>query len=97
MATADSPPRCMQSIEVIHILGVGISVVAFAFGAIAVTAARTGIGYPEEAREASASHTADRLPAPGEEAAADGITLDPEVSADEREVGGEVKGEGQVD
>ena len=54
----------------------------------------------EEAREAGAPHTADRPPTPEEEAAAEGITLDPDVSEHEREmgkIGAQVKGEGQID
>jgi hypothetical protein len=54
----------------------------------------------EEAREAAAAHTADRPPTPDEEAAAEGNTLDPEVSGHEREmgkIGADVKGEGQID
>ncbi len=41
----------------------------------------------EEAREATAAHTADRPPTPEEEAAAEGNTLDPEVSEHEKEMG----------
>ncbi len=54
----------------------------------------------EEARKAEASHTADRPPAPDEEAAADGNRLDPGVAEHEREmdtIGSELKGEGQID
>jgi hypothetical protein len=53
----------------------------------------------EEAREAAAAHTADRPPTPDEEAAAEGNTLDPEVSRHEREMGktgADVKGEGEI-
>ncbi|MGO8824172.1 MAG: hypothetical protein ACLQU9_02920 [Acidimicrobiales bacterium] len=54
----------------------------------------------EEAREAVASHTADRPPTPGEEAAAERNQLDPDVAAHEREMGklgAEIEGEGQID
>ena len=54
----------------------------------------------EEGREASAAHTADRPPTAEEEAAAEGNTLDPDVSLHEREmgkIGAEVKGEGEID
>jgi hypothetical protein len=54
----------------------------------------------EEAREAAASHTADRPPTPGEDAAAESNELDPEVAEHEREMdklGAETKGEGQID
>jgi len=54
----------------------------------------------EELLEASVAHSADRPPTPDEEAAADGNTLDPEVSEHEREmgkIGAEVKGEGEID
>jgi hypothetical protein len=54
----------------------------------------------EEAREASAAHTADRDPTPEEEAAAEGNTLEPGVSEHEREmgrIGAETKGEGEID
>ncbi len=54
----------------------------------------------EEAREASAAHTADRPPTSDEEAAAEGNTLDPEVAEHEREmgkIGAEVKGEGAIE
>ena len=54
----------------------------------------------EEAREAEASHTADRPPTPDEAAAAEGNQLDPEVAEHEREMdrlGADVKGEGQID
>jgi hypothetical protein len=54
----------------------------------------------EEAREAAASHTADRPPTPDEEAAAESNRLDPEVAEHEREMdrlGAEIKGEGQID
>jgi hypothetical protein len=54
----------------------------------------------EEAREATASHTADRPPTPDEEAAAESNQLDPEVAEHEREMdtlGAEIKGEGQID
>jgi hypothetical protein len=54
----------------------------------------------EEAREATAAHTADRPPTADEEAAAEGNTLDPGVSEHEREmgkIGAEVKGEGEID
>jgi hypothetical protein len=54
----------------------------------------------EEAREATAAHTADRPPTAEEEAAAEGNTLDPEVSEHEKEmgkIGAEVKGEGEID
>ena len=53
-----------------------------------------------EAREAEASHTADRPPTPDEEAVADDNQLDPAVAEHEREmgkIGSEVKGEGQID
>ena len=53
----------------------------------------------EEAREATAAHTADRAPTPDEEAAAEGNTLEPGVSEHEREmgkIGAEVKGEGEI-
>jgi hypothetical protein len=53
----------------------------------------------EEAREARASHTADRPPTPDEERAAESNTLDPDVSEHEREmgkIGAEVKGEGEI-
>jgi hypothetical protein len=61
---------------------------------------RTDATRAEEAREAGAPHAADRPPTPEEEAAADGNTLDPEVSEHEQEmdkIGAEVKGEGQID
>jgi hypothetical protein len=54
----------------------------------------------EEAREATAAHTADRPPTAEEEAAAEGNALDPEVSEREKEmgkIGAEVKGEGEID
>ncbi len=54
----------------------------------------------EEMLESAAAHTADRPPTPEEEAAAEGNTLDPEVSEHEREmgkIGAEVKGEGEID
>jgi hypothetical protein len=54
----------------------------------------------EEAREAVASHTADRLPTPDEEVAAEGNQLDPGVAEHEREmgrIGAEVRGEGEID
>jgi hypothetical protein len=54
----------------------------------------------EEAREAAASHTADRPPTPDEEAAAESNQLDPEVAEHEREMdklGAEIEGEGQID
>jgi hypothetical protein len=53
----------------------------------------------EEEREAQAAHTADRPPTADEEAAAEANTLDPEVSAHEREMdklGADVKGEGEI-
>lgn len=53
----------------------------------------------DEAREAVASHTADRPPTPDEEAAADGNRLDPGVAEHEREMdtlGAEVEGEGHI-
>ena len=53
----------------------------------------------EEAREATAAHTADRPPTAEEEALAEGNTLDPEVSEHEKEmgkIGAEVKGEGDA-
>jgi hypothetical protein len=54
----------------------------------------------EEAREAAASHTADRPPTPDEETAAESNQLDPEVAEHEREMdklGAEIEGEGQID
>jgi hypothetical protein len=54
----------------------------------------------EEEEEAGATHAADRAPTAEEEVAADENTLDPDVSAHEREmgrIGAEVKGEGQID
>jgi hypothetical protein len=54
----------------------------------------------EEAREATAAHTADRAPTPDEEAAAEGNTLEPGVSEHEQEmgrIGADVKGEGKID
>jgi hypothetical protein len=54
----------------------------------------------EEAREATAAHTADRPPTSAEEAAAEGNTLDPGVDQHEREmgkIGAEVKGEGEIE
>ncbi len=54
----------------------------------------------EEMLESAAAHTADRPPTPEEEAAADGNTLDPQVSEHEREmgkIGAELKGEGEID
>ncbi len=54
----------------------------------------------EELLEASAAHSADRPPTSGEEAAADGNVLDPEVAEHERDmgkIGAEVNGEGQID
>jgi hypothetical protein len=54
----------------------------------------------EEAREATAAHTADRPPTAEEEALAEGNTLDPEVSEHEKEmdkIGAEIKGEGEID
>ena len=53
----------------------------------------------EEEREAQAAHRADRPPTADEEAAAEANTLDPEVSAHEREMdklGAHVKGEGEI-
>lgn len=53
----------------------------------------------EEALEATAAHTADRMPTPDEEAAAEANTLEPEVSQHEREmgkIGAEIKGEGEI-
>jgi hypothetical protein len=61
---------------------------------------RTDATRAEDAREGGAPHAADRPPTPEEEAAADGNTLDPEVSEHEQEmdkIGAEVKGEGQID
>jgi hypothetical protein len=54
----------------------------------------------EEAREATAAHTADRPPTAEEEAAAEGNALDPEVSEHEKEmgkIGAEIKGEGEIE
>jgi hypothetical protein len=54
----------------------------------------------EEAREATAPHTADRPPTAEEEVAAEENTLDPEVAAHEKEmgkIGADVKGEGEID
>ena len=54
----------------------------------------------EEEEEAKAAHEADRAPTAEEEATAEQNTLDPDVSAHEREMGrlgAEVKGEGQID
>ena len=53
----------------------------------------------EEVLEAAAAHAADRPPTSDEEAAAEGNTLDSEVSEHEREmgkIGAEVKGEGEI-
>ncbi|MGA2930771.1 MAG: hypothetical protein ABSE98_01640 [Acidimicrobiales bacterium] len=54
----------------------------------------------EGAREAVATHTADRPPTSDEEAGAEGNQLEPQVAEHEREMGrlgAEVKGEGQID
>ena len=54
----------------------------------------------EEAREATAAHTADRAPTPDEEAAAERNTLEPGVAEHEREmgkIGAEVRGEGEIE
>ncbi len=54
----------------------------------------------EEAREATAAHTADRPPTPDEEAAADRNTLEPGIAGHEREMGklgAEVRGEGEIE
>ncbi len=53
----------------------------------------------EEGLEATAAHTADRMPTPDEEAAAEANTLEPGVSQHEREtgkIGAEIKGEGEI-
>ena len=54
----------------------------------------------EEAKEATAAHTADRPPTAAEEAAAESNALDPEVSEHEKEmgkIGAEIKGEGEIE